>query len=75
MQKETFNYFYVQALLVSGEIQIVPHSLDQETNEPYHLFINRVQAVELMKSSKEASPKVKFRVVKYTETYELGNWE
>lgn len=78
-QKLTHVYFSVQAKLVNEEgiteIQIVPHSEDEDTGEHFFDLFDKKKAVALKKTSKKENPDVEFRVVKRTEIYELGEWE
>ena len=40
----------------------------------YHKFLDKKKAQELLEAEKVATPNVKFRVVKCTETYDVGTW-
>lgn len=74
MAKRSFTHYYVQAQENGGLPQIVMHTYNETTQEHYHKFIDRKKALELIVAEKKATPDVKFRVVKCTETFDTGDW-
>lgn len=74
MSKRSFTHYYVQAQEEGGLPQIVAHTYNETTKEHYHKFVDRKQAQELVEAEKKATPNVKFRVVKCTETFDTGEW-
>lgn len=70
----SFVHYYVQSQTEDGVIEIVAHSYNEDDNEYYHKFLDRKKAQKLAESEKDFNPNVKFRVVKCTETFDLGNW-
>ena len=74
MSKQSFTHYYVQAKEEGGLPEIVSHTYDEKKKEHFHKFLDRKKAQELLEAEKKATPNVKFRVVKCTETYDAGNW-
>jgi hypothetical protein len=72
--KKSFTHYYVQAQEEGGLPEIVPHTSDEETEEFFHKFLDRKKAQELLENEKSITPTIKFRVVKCTETFDIGNW-
>lgn len=64
----------MQAQEEGGLPEIVSHTYNKETKEYFHKFLDRKTAQELLETEKKATPNVKFRVVKCTETYDAGSW-
>ena len=76
MKKLNQTYYYVQALEKGKQFPVVViHSVREKTGEEFYKFLEKKQAVELLKQEKEAAPKVKYRLVKLVESYEIGEWE
>ena len=74
MSKTSFTHYYVQAQEEGGAPEIVAHTYDEKKKEYYHKFLDRKKAQALLEAEKKSSPKVSFRVVKLTETYDAGTW-
>ena len=72
--KHSFTHYFLQSKLGDAAPQIVGHSQDEETKEIYYKFLDRKKAVKLMEDEKKVSPEYKYRIVKYTETYDEGSW-
>ncbi len=72
--KQKLTHYYVQAQDGDKKPQIVCHTEDEETGELYHKFMDKKKAKKLLETEKKITPDVKFRVVKMTESYELGEW-
>ncbi|MEL7600595.1 MAG: hypothetical protein AAGU18_10935 [Proteiniphilum sp.] len=73
MSKQSFTHYYVQAQEV-GLPEIVSHTYDKKTKEHFYKFLDRKKAQALLEAEKKATPNVKFRVLKCTETYDAGSW-
>jgi hypothetical protein len=74
MSKKSFTHYYVQAQEEGGLPEIVLHTYDKKTKKHFHKFLNRKKAQKLLEAEKVATPNVQFRVVKCTETYDIGTW-
>ena len=72
--KHSFNYYFLQSKLEDSQPKIVCHSENKETKEIYYKFLDRKKAVKLMEDEKKVSPQYKYRIIKYTETYDEGPW-
>jgi len=72
--KQSFTHYYVQAQKEGGMPEIVRHTHKKKTDEYLHKFLDKKKAKALMEKEKEITPKVKFRVVKCTESYDAGAW-
>lgn len=74
MSKTSFTHYYVQAQEDNELPEIVSHTYDTKTKEYLYKFLDRKKAQALLAAEKKATPNVKFRVVKCTETYDVGTW-
>jgi hypothetical protein len=74
MAKRSFTHYYVQVLIEGSAPQPVYHTYDEEKDEYYFLFLDRNKAQALAEEEKRINPEHKFRVVKYTETYDPKPW-
>lgn len=74
MSKRSFTHYYVQAQKEGLDPEIVAHTYDKKTKEYFHKFLDRKKAQALAEAEKKATPNIKFRVVKCTETYEPSAW-
>ena len=74
MSKKSFTYYYVQAQEEGALPEIVSHTYDKKKKEHYYKFLARKKAQELLEKEKLIAPNIKFRVVKCTETYDVGTW-
>ena len=74
MKKQSFTSYYVQAQKEGNLPQIVYHTHDEETKEYYHEFLDRKKAKALAEAEKKLAPELKFRVVKFTKTYDPQPW-
>ena len=74
MSKNSFTHYYVQAQKEGGLPEIVAHTYDEEEDEYYHKFLERVKANKLRDEEKKLEPTTLFRVVKCVETFTAGDW-
>jgi predicted nucleotidyltransferase len=74
MAKHSFTHYYVQAQKDNEAPEIVAHTYDKKTKEYFHKFLDRKKAQALAEAEKKSTPDIKFRVVKCTETYNIGSW-
>ena len=74
MSKQSLTHYYVQAKEEGKMPEIVSHTYNEKTKEYFHKFLDRKKAQELIDVEKKATPNVKFRVVKCTETYDADSW-